>query len=299
MNKRIIFVSCGQFTQEEKNLGKAIVSMVDAMPGLKAYFAEEVQDLNGLDFNILMKLRQAAGFITVLHPRGEIQRHDGTAQRASVWIEQEIAIATYIRQIEKRPLPVIAFIHESVALEGIRSLLQLNPAHFRHESEVIEQLRIRLESWKNLFENSGALRMQSTSIMVHDGHNTRHLILRFTNNTNKHIGALEGELRIPAPNLRHWYNTGGYLEEAVNDWGGRIFTFNQMHTGPLRPRSVTDLLTYQYCGACVAEAHGGLPIGGELEFKAKVWIDEEEYEASSTIQQLAMDAESRPGDKRQ
>jgi hypothetical protein len=42
-----------------------------------------------------------------------------------VWIEQEIAIATYIQRIEKRTLPIIAFKHESVGRERIRDLLHL------------------------------------------------------------------------------------------------------------------------------------------------------------------------------
>jgi hypothetical protein len=46
-------------------------------------------------------------------------RPDGSAHvRASVWIEQEIAIATYIQRVEKRSLPVIAFVHKSVGREG-------------------------------------------------------------------------------------------------------------------------------------------------------------------------------------
>jgi hypothetical protein len=294
MSKPFIFVSCGQFTQSEKQLGSTICALVKLGTDLDAFFAEDVQDLNGLDANILDALRRCSGFITVLHPRGTMMRPDGTAfTRASVWIEQEIAIATYIRQIEKRSLPVMAFIHESVGLEGIRSLLQLNPTRFRNDIEVLEQLRARLVTWKTLFGNTSALQMWSTPIMVHDGHNTRHLVLRFANNTNRRIETWEGELLIPAPSLRHWRNASGVLEENVNRWGGRTVKFDESIAGPLRPRSETDLFRYQYCGACVAEANGGLPIGGELEFKAKLWVDEQEYEASNTIQQLAMDAEGR------
>src|SRR5215472_1283701 len=93
-----IFVSCGQFTTEEKDLGKKIVEMTRSITGIDTFFAEQVQDLNGLESNILEALRNCIGFITVLHPRGVITRPDGTTfTRASVWIEQEIAIATYIR----------------------------------------------------------------------------------------------------------------------------------------------------------------------------------------------------------
>ncbi len=66
-----IFVSCGQFTKAEKFVGKEIVRIVKAVTGIDAFFAEEVQDLNGLDSNILGALRECVGFITVIHPRGE------------------------------------------------------------------------------------------------------------------------------------------------------------------------------------------------------------------------------------
>jgi hypothetical protein len=80
-----IFVSCGQYTETEKSLGKAIVRMTNDITGLEAFFAEEVQDLNGLDSNILGALRDSAAFITIMHPRGKIIRPDGsTHMRASV-----------------------------------------------------------------------------------------------------------------------------------------------------------------------------------------------------------------------
>jgi hypothetical protein len=69
---------------------------------LDAFFAEDVQDLSGLESNILDALHNCAGFITVMHPRGRIVCPDWTDHvRASVWIAQELAIATYIQRMEK------------------------------------------------------------------------------------------------------------------------------------------------------------------------------------------------------
>lgn len=151
MTKPFIFVSCGQYTDAEKSLGKAIVETIKRVTGLDAFFAEQVQDLNGLDANILTALRDCAAFITVMHPRGTITRPDGSTHiRASVWIEQEIAIATYIQRVEKRTLPVIAFVHESVGREGIRDLLHLNPIRFSSEDDVLAALPNLLAPWKNL-----------------------------------------------------------------------------------------------------------------------------------------------------
>ncbi len=53
MSNPSVFIFCGQFTDVEKRLGKQIVELVKTVTGLEAYFAEEVQDLNGLDSNIL------------------------------------------------------------------------------------------------------------------------------------------------------------------------------------------------------------------------------------------------------
>ncbi len=49
MIRKSIFISCGQFTEAEKRLGKRIAEMVLTVTDLEPFFAEEVQDLNGLD----------------------------------------------------------------------------------------------------------------------------------------------------------------------------------------------------------------------------------------------------------
>jgi hypothetical protein len=61
---KTIFISCGQYTLAEKQLGKQISEMVRT-------------------------LTDCVRFITILHPRGEIRRPNGSVVRASVWIEQE------------------------------------------------------------------------------------------------------------------------------------------------------------------------------------------------------------------
>jgi hypothetical protein len=164
MSKPFIFVSCGQYSEAEKALGRGIVQVVESTTGLRAFFAEEVHDLNGLDDNILAALRDCAAFITVMHPRGEIARPDGSfLVRASVWIEQEIAIATYIRRVEKRALPVIAFLHKSVGREGIRELLHLNPIPFTSEADVLAALPELLQPWKTLTAEGIRVELESVA----------------------------------------------------------------------------------------------------------------------------------------
>src|SRR5258706_15580285 len=150
MIRKTIFISCGQFTDAEKRLGKQIAELVKSSTNLEPFFAEQVQDLNGLDANILRALHECVAFIVVLHPRGEIARAvGGSLVRASVWIEQEIAIATYIQRHENRQLPSIVFKRKSVGLEGMRSQLHLNPFQFSDESEVHTAMPNRLEEWKS------------------------------------------------------------------------------------------------------------------------------------------------------
>jgi hypothetical protein len=120
MIRQTVFISCGQFSDAERRLGRQIAEKIRVLTDLEPFFADEVQDLNGLDANILNALRNCVAFITVLHPRGEIRRPDGSVLvRGSIWIEQEIAIATYIQRVENRQLPIVAFKHKLVGLEGI------------------------------------------------------------------------------------------------------------------------------------------------------------------------------------
>jgi hypothetical protein len=67
--------------------------------------------------------------------------------RASVWIEQEIAIAAFMNQILQRGLRVKAYIHESIGLEGLREQVLLNPTRFSKNQEVLNDLRGILPRW--------------------------------------------------------------------------------------------------------------------------------------------------------
>ena len=54
MTDKLIFVSCGQQTEDEKKLGTSVKQLIDSKPGYKAYFAEYVQSLDGLVKNIFI-----------------------------------------------------------------------------------------------------------------------------------------------------------------------------------------------------------------------------------------------------
>jgi hypothetical protein len=143
-----VFISCGQYTADEKALGKQVCELVRTLSH-EPYFAENQNSLKGLHENILAKLYECTGFITIMHPRGEVQ-YSAKAKhiRGSVWIEQEIAIAAFITHCMGRKIEVAAFIHEDIRREGIRDLLHLNPIQFRTNEEVLNRLPGILSTWK-------------------------------------------------------------------------------------------------------------------------------------------------------
>lgn len=292
-----IFISCGQFTDAEKRLGKQIAQMVRSLTNCEPFFAEEVQDLNGLDTNILEALRNCVAFIVVLHPRGDITRPDGSVlTRASVWIEQEIGIATYIRRMEKRELPIIAFKHSSVGLEGIRGLVQLNPIEFTNEEKVWRTLPELLTKWKSLAPSGIHLKLTTVKNCEHANHALRTLVVTLVNETSKRISAYDCEVRIPVGLLKH--RDGKLLSEIKSDeLNRRRFKFDETVRGSakervLMPHDEMVLMTFDYCTQCAFEDCGRIAaLVAEAVIDAKVWIDEREYSITKTVQKLAEDAE--------
>jgi hypothetical protein len=294
---KTIFISCGQFTPAERNLGRQIAEMVRARTSLEPFFADEVQDLNGLDTNILSALRNCVAFITVMHPRGEIGRPDGSVLiRASVWIEQEIAIATYIQRVENRPLPIIAFKHKSVGREGIRDLLHLNPIEFTDDTEVLAELSTRLEQWKGLKQSGIELLLSSKSLGQQEGHAVRRLEIGLVNETNQPIEKYEFEVRLPSGILKHW-NTTYPTEVRRNVTPGlRYFRFDQVGRGTVRPHDqLQQPITFEYCATCAVPEHEDKLIGAalvaEMMVSVTAWVNGNEFVVEKTIKQLAVEAE--------
>ncbi|MGA3328110.1 MAG: hypothetical protein ABSF45_26970 [Terriglobia bacterium] len=293
MTKPFVFVSCGQFTDAEKRLGKQIVELVKTVTGLEAFFAEEVQDLNGLDSNLLGALRECTAFITVMHPRGTIVRPDGSEHvRASVWIEQEIAIATYIQRAEKRKLPVVAFIHKSVGREGIRDLLHLNPTYFTDESEVLAGLRERLLEWRGLALTGFRVQLRSGNPTYQDGHAIRQLEVILVNDTNQPITKLNAIVRLPVGILKHW--SASYPTEVKSDDPRyRCFRFDEQQSRSIPPHDTGRLISFQYCTACALPGAGGIAaLVAEATVDARLWIDGREYSAQKSVKELSQDAEA-------
>jgi hypothetical protein len=150
----LIFISCGQVTEQERKLGDDVSALVRELTPHEPYFADKQSSLEGLTKNILGSLDRAIGLITIMHPRGTVTFNDAAGSheqvRASVWIEQEIAIAAYITEVLKQPISVAAFVHADIYREGMRDQLLLNPVSFTQDSEVLAQVRQVLLRWRDI-----------------------------------------------------------------------------------------------------------------------------------------------------
>lgn len=144
-HRKTIFISCGQYSDEERELGKRVSDLATKSTPFEGYFAQDQTTLETLSENLLRRLYDSVGLIVIMHHRGKIEGRNTI--RASVWIEQEVAIATLMQQILGRPLHVALFIQHGIAIEGIRQQIQLNPIEFTSNDEVIARLREILPKW--------------------------------------------------------------------------------------------------------------------------------------------------------
>jgi hypothetical protein len=147
MHDRVIFVSCGQLTNDEKCLGLAVKSAIDSTAGFEAYFAESVHDLEALGQNIFSALSRCSGAVVFFHERGTVLDGSGSewGHRSSVWVNQEIAILAYRQFLESRQFPVLVFKDERVKLEGAMTALIVNPLPILGEAETLKRVRSWLE----------------------------------------------------------------------------------------------------------------------------------------------------------
>jgi hypothetical protein len=158
------------------------------------YFAENQNSLEALTKNILCSLDDAVGLIAIMHPRGAVTFPDNHQEfRASVWIEQEIAIAAYITQILGRPLKIAPYIHRSIRREGMRDQLLLNAVAFTQDSEVLSHLRDVLPIWKDLPASLKITALPKVRVALKRGHVSNFLI-EYSNDEDEPIFIREARL---------------------------------------------------------------------------------------------------------
>jgi hypothetical protein len=184
----LIFISCGQVAPEEIKLGNDICALVRELTPHEPYFAEQQPSLESFTKFILGNLDRSIALIVVIHPRGKVTYTDADGPhekiRASVWIEQELAISAYITQIQNVPLTVRVYVKAGVAREGMRDKLPLSPVEFADESEVLTDLRNILPGWKKIPTSIRVTSPPKVSVKLLKGVPSDFL-LSFTNRTGE------------------------------------------------------------------------------------------------------------------
>jgi hypothetical protein len=145
LENKLIFVSCGQQTDEEKDLGNAVKELIDNTPGFQAYFSESVQNLDALATNIFDGIKKCSGLIAFLHTRGKVMTSDDQCWgiRSSVWVNQEIALLAYRQYLEEFNIPILVFKDRDVKLEGAMTSLIVNPKQLEDKDKILKQI----EDW--------------------------------------------------------------------------------------------------------------------------------------------------------
>jgi hypothetical protein len=149
--KPIIFISCGQVTAEEKALGLKIREAIDNSGIFQGYFAENQSSLEGVTQHIFAQLERCFGLVCVMHARGEVSSPYGTTVRASVWIEQEIAIAAFITGIQGRKIRIRVYLQKGIHREGVRDKVLINPKEFETGDEILTDLPLVIHEWSQEF----------------------------------------------------------------------------------------------------------------------------------------------------
>ncbi len=145
-DKRIVFISCGQFAPAEILLGKRLAARVSELTPFEGYFAENQSSLEGLSSHIFHALDQCVAFVGVMHNRGEVETLGGKKHtRASVWIEQEIAIAAFLTAT-RAEIPVLVYAPKGIKREGVREQLKLAPIEFTDEDDLLADFETQLNN---------------------------------------------------------------------------------------------------------------------------------------------------------
>ena len=137
MRKARVFISCGQRTEREKNIGIE-VDLYFKERGFDTYFAEKVHSPEALTEHIFTYLRDSEYFVFIDFKREKINEND---YRGSLFVNQEIGISTFLK------IPGIGFHEKNVKREGILNFQIYNAFSFEDGTEIIAKLREKTSDW--------------------------------------------------------------------------------------------------------------------------------------------------------
>ena len=139
MRQKRIFISCGQRLPEEKRFGLEIQRLINE--NMIGFFAEEAHDAADLNTSLFRELQNCDGFVAVMQKRGKVDYPDSPAHhRASVWIQQEIAILHYRSFLSGRPIPMRIYLESGIEPEGLTQYSMINPIKFQDTQIILEDL---------------------------------------------------------------------------------------------------------------------------------------------------------------
>lgn len=152
MRNARVFISCGQRDKGEKKIGMKVEDYFKSR-GFETYLADRVHSPDALTENIFKFLRQSEYFVFVDFGREKISK---TERRGSLFVNQEIAIATFLR------LQGIGFHEKGVKREGILNYHIYNAFPFEDEKEIIETLKKESKKWDR--DSVNELKIMSESV---------------------------------------------------------------------------------------------------------------------------------------
>ena len=197
-NDAIVFVSCGQQTEQERTLGASIAELVRDLTPFKPYFAEYQTSLEGLSKHVFGALHRCVGLVAVLHARGRVESAD--LVRASVWVEQEIAIAAFMQEALGRKLHVAAFTERGVTREGVREALLLNPKEFVQSQDVLAALGRILPTWRQPLQQAHSidLAIEYEKIRITQERHDYRLVILLTNRGVDAVDRYQVDIEFPS-----------------------------------------------------------------------------------------------------
>lgn len=251
--KALVFISCGQITDAEKKLGQDVADLVNAQSGLKAYLAENQSSAAGLTNEVFRALDRAAGFIAIMHQRGDVTTRHGKHVRASVWIEQEIAIVAFMRDVRGDEIETLSYTLSGIKREGIRDKIILNPRDVGSDADVLADLKTKLAApeWQQLQPKRPkvprmAVDIGFTKLPASDGnhHNYETKIVI----TNVSDVLIEDYLAVLSFPRRFILSNALIMTEQKNEATETHRIFHEInHSGvPLRPTKTRQILRINY-----------------------------------------------------
>ena len=147
-----------------------------------------------------------------MHRRGDVPGPDGESRtRGSVWVEQEIAIAAFMQHVLNRSIPVLFYKQAGVGIEGIRSVLLMNPrVEFTDDAQVLDDLRSALPTVQfNPFTADDLVPVLSHRRMRDDGDRHTYMLTADVKNVGS-VRVTDFEMRVFFPRA--------FLDPGVS-WG--------------------------------------------------------------------------------